>query len=875
MPSVEIDPGDSARVVIYVNHLEADLMQVLPGSRFDKKRSTHETLIYTAPLSWGSCVGLRGLFPDDLQIGPLLTEWALQERQKRIDPCMAVRQLLDVPGQFDQRLKPFQRADIAFLGIAERAVLGNDMGCIAGDAEISYNRFGATRKRSLRWFAERFSIWNDNNTYVKSLMPDGTLRLNRVVAVISQGFRETVLIELASGRSIRCTPDHEIAVPGSWVRADHLSAGDFVLSNGKVSQGFIDKDGYVRVSCPGHPRANRTDHVYEHILVMEAHLGRPVVFAEHIHHKNEDRSDNRISNLEILTPTEHLKRHDGFKRLNGGTSGTGGRIWFIPEEDEIVSIKPSGLIDTYDLVMAEPARNFVANGVIVHNCGKTVAMISTLRWLSDYGHNVFPACVITTSSTKLPWRDHWLEWWPFALPIVIDGTPAVRRKQFEQVNEHVAAGDPVVCIINWEAVRLHSKLAPYGSVRMKKCVKCGGTDETISIAQCHKHPKELNAIEWRSVVADEVHKMADPTSQQTRAVWAVQHRPSVRYSYGMSGTIGEDPGRIWAPLHGVAPMDYPTRTAYVDRYCLQTWSTFGEWKIIGLQPATRDEFFKVFNTRFRRVPIQLAAPYLPPVVRSTRNAEMGTAQKKAYVSMKQEGHVLGEDVDSSIIVKNNLEKQTRLLQLSAATCVVDGGKVKLAMPSSKVTELASVLEELGSAQFIACTVNRGLIDLVAAKLDELEISYRVLVGGMSAMEKEANRKDFQEGRAQCLLFTMGAGGEGLDMTAAGTMIRLQRSWSLVQNLQTERRFWRIGSERHQQLNLIDIVVPGTEEVRQLRVVKQKLARLEAINQDIAVIMANGGLDQARLASLQAEQQAIMAADDLTQEIEDGDGPEDL
>jgi SNF2 family DNA or RNA helicase len=633
MPSVEIDSADSGRCVIYVNHLEADLMQVLPGSRFDKKRSTHETLIYTAPLSWGSCVGLRGLFPDDLQLGPQITEWALQERQNRIDPCMAVRQLLDVPGQFDQRLKPFQRAGVAFLGMAERAVLGDDMGT-----------------------------------------------------------------------------------------------------------------------------------------------------------------------------------------------------------------------------------------------GKTVQAISTLRWLSEFGHQVFPVCIITTTSTKLPWRDHWLEWWPFALPIVIDGTPAVRRKQFEQVNEHVAAGDPVVCIINWEAVRLHSKLAPYGSVRMKKCVKCGGTDETVSIAQCHKHPKELNAIEWRSVVADEVHKMADPTSQQTRAVWAVQHQPSVRYSYGMSGTIGEDPGRIWSPLHGVAPMDYPTRVAYVDRYCLQTWSTFGEWKIIGLQPATKDEFFKVFNTRFRRIPIQLAAPYLPPVVRSTRNAEMGTAQKKAYVSMKQEGHVLGEDADSSIIVKNNLEKQTRLLQLSAATCVVDGGKVKLTMPSSKVTELASVLEELGSAQFIACTVNRGLIDLVAAMLDDpkVQISYRVLVGGMSAMEKEANRQDFQEGRAQCLLFTMGAGGEGLDMTAAGTMIRLQRSWSLVQNLQTERRFWRIGSERHQQLNLIDIVVPGTEEVRQLRVVKQKLARLEAINQDIAVIMANGGLDQARLASLQAEQQAIMAADDLTQEIEDVD-----
>jgi SNF2 family DNA or RNA helicase len=633
MPAVEIDPADGGRVMIYVSHLEADLMQVLPGSRHDRKRSKPEQTIYTAPLSWGSCVALRGLFPDSLEIGPELTTWATQQRSVRIDPCLQLRQQLDCPGKFDDRLRSFQRAGVAFLGIAERAILGDDMGT-----------------------------------------------------------------------------------------------------------------------------------------------------------------------------------------------------------------------------------------------GKTVQLIMTLRWLAEYGHQVFPVCVITTASTKIPWRDHFLNWWPYALPIVIDGTPAVRRKQFERMSKHVEAGDPVVCIINIDAVRLHSRLAPYGNYSLKKCRACGGAKDDVSISQCERHEKELNQTAWRSVIVDECHKMADPKSKWTRAIWAIQHQETVRYCYGASGTIGEDPGRLWAPLHGVAPDDFPTRPAYVNRYCLQTWTTFGEWKIIGLQPATKTEFERIFHTRFRRIPIQLAAPLLPAVVSSVREAPMGTAQAKAYKEMKENGHFLGTTVDDSIITSRSMEKETRLLQLSAGMCVMENGKVKITKPSSKMDVFKEVLEELGDRQFIVCGIHRDLMTLAGQMLDDpkIAITYRLLMGGMSAIEKEANRQDFQQGRVQALVFTMGAGGEGLDMTAAGTMIRLQRSWSLIQNLQTERRFWRIGSERHDSLNLVDIVVPGTTEVRQLRVVKQKLGRLEQINQDMATIMANGGLDQARLNALQAEQQAIMTADDLSEEGRDDD-----
>jgi SNF2 family DNA or RNA helicase len=461
--------------------------------------------------------------------------------------------------------------------------------------------------------------------------------------------------------------------------------------------------------------------------------------------------------------------------------------------------------------------------------GKTAQAIRALKELKDRGEEVFPILIVCPNTLKKNWAREFARWWPDVDTQVIKGSAIQRKKQFEQSAQ--------IFIINWESLRSHSRLSPYGSISLTRCRACGGQDEKISENRCEVHLRELNNFKFKAVVADEIHRSKDPKSKQSRALWSASGNAEIRFA--LTGTpIANNVVDLWSILHWISPKDWPSKTKWIDRMVDVMLNAFGGMMVLGVKPQMQDEFYKSVNPYMRRMLKKVVLPNLPPVLKERRDVEMSTKQKKAYEQMRD---LMISELESgdTLAAPSVLTQTIRLLQFASsyATIAVNETtgepRAVLDAPSCKIDAL---MDDIGNGDFgddsvAVSAVSKQLINLLSAELTKKNISHGLITGDQDEDERQKAIDDFQSGAIKWILFTAQAGGVGITLSAARRLIMLQRPWSLVDYKQVLDRVHRIGSEIHDSIVITDYVTEGTIEERVIQVLETKADNFEQIVRD--------------------------------------------
>ncbi len=384
---------------------------------------------------------------------------------------------------------------------------------------------------------------------------------------------------------------------------------------------------------------------------------------------------------------------------------------------------------------------------------------------------------------------------------------------------------PTTLLCNWRAEA--SRFAPelniavlHGPRRQQEFAHLDRCDIALtSYALLSRDHRRLQARPYHLVVLDEAQAIKNPAAAVSRHACRLEARQRLC----LSGTPLENHlGELWSLFHFAVPGLLGSAREFRARFRLPIELDGDEVRRRALK--TIIEPFLLRRTKSQ------VTPELPPVSDLVRTIELGEAQRRLYDSVRVAMHdKVRRAIDRHGAERSRITVLDALLKLRQICCdprlagSLDGAAQA---GSAKLDLLRRMLPELiaEGRRILLFSQFTSMLDLIETEIKKMNIAYLKLTG--RTRDRAAPVARFQRGDAAVFLISLKAGGAGLNLTAADTVIHYDPWWNPAVEDQATSRAHRIGqSERVFSYRLI---TAGTVEQRVLDLQVQKRLLIDGL-----------------------------------------------
>lgn len=324
---------------------------------------------------------------------------------------------------------------------------------------------------------------------------------------------------------------------------------------------------------------------------------------------------------------------------------------------------------------------------------------------------------------------------------------------------------------------------------------------------------------WNGLILDEAQFVKNAKTKAHR----VARETPARFKLAVTGTpLENNLMELWSMFSITAPGLFPSARAFKDFYATPIESGEETSALAKLRARVRPLMLR--RTK------EVVATDLPEKTDQRVDVPLAPAHRRVYDThlQRERQKILGlvEDFDKNrFTIFNSL---TTLRRLALDASLIDGKKYE-GVASSKLDYLEENLPEVVGEGHRALIFSQftGYLKLIAARLDEMGISYLYLDG--AARDRAALLDAWARGDSPIFLISLKAGGFGLNLTQADYVFIMDPWWNPAAEEQAVDRVHRIGQSKN--VMVYRLVSAGTIEEKVMELKESKAALFDAVVDD--------------------------------------------